>query len=111
MKTKYEKLLDEGHSIHHRKRPMYSDDIIVYVLDKNEREIASVIVEIDGDCASTSALGVDHKHQRKGLATEMYTYIEKVTGLTIESPQEERTEQGHAFWNQRERPFGTKKKA
>lgn len=105
---KNQKLIDEGYSVHHRKRANYPDDLIVFVLDKSGMEIASVVVEVEQNHVSTNALGVDHKHRRKGIATEMYIYIEKITGKIIDSPEEDRSEHGDSFWKQNNRPFGKK---
>lgn len=45
---------------------------------------------------------VDHKYQRKGIATALYNYIEKDLGFELE-PNWALTDDGEAFWNSRKK--------
>jgi len=58
-----------------------------------------------GDLIATEA-ETQEDHRRKGLATSAYIFIEEYTGKKIQDNFPARTQDGTAFWNQQDRPFG-----
>jgi GNAT superfamily N-acetyltransferase len=49
---------------------------------------------------------VKPRYRRQGLATAMYQFAEMKTGEKIQSWPENRSSEGNALWEQKERPFG-----
>lgn len=89
--------LDSNYTIYHKKRPYYEEDFIVYVCDIDGNEVASVTMEVDDEGLTPYSLGVDFKHRRKGIATEMYKYAEKISGNKIVNNDDNLTLEGKKF--------------
>lgn len=74
---------------------------------KNGKAIGSAsFIYLDNPKAlGTNHVEVDRAWQRKGIATAMYSYIEKATGLKIKV-NDVQTPEGKSIWDQPDRPFG-----
>lgn len=54
----------------------------------------------------TDNVWVEEPYRRRGIATAMYTYAEKIVGTRKVSPGAGQTDDGIALWKQKNRPFG-----
>lgn len=52
-----------------------------------------------------SSVNVVEQYQRKGIASAMYSKVEKVTGMKV-IPSDQQTKDAREFWDQDNRPFG-----
>ena len=98
----------EGYTIHHN---IDKNNIIVFAKDTNGDKVARAAFIIKDDKLRTAPgniVHVDKDHRRKGLATEMYKYAEKITGKKIVITHT--TGEGGKFWDQLNRPFGVESK-
>lgn len=117
---KFEQLEKDGYVVKLTKEDPSSDDITYTVKafdkegsqvgeytfkqflpsDEPRHEAAYTLISIDAD--------TEENHRRKGLATKAYCFIENYTGLILENKGRlrTRTDDGEAFWNQPNRPFG-----
>ena len=98
----------QGYEIGHVK---HGNAIKVFARDNAGNKVGSVSVYPTEDDTSLIAndLMVKPEHRRKGIATAMYQYAEKVMGKRFQNEPEAgrgRTPAGQAFWNQPNRPFG-----
>jgi predicted GNAT family acetyltransferase len=97
--TIYEK---EEYSINHE---LVDNKIIIFAKDSSGNKIARAAFIIKNDNLKTAPgniVWVDKNYRRKGIATEMYKYAEKLTGKKI--IRTHTTGEGGAFWDQPNRP-------
>jgi hypothetical protein len=95
---KHGNLSDQGHINTHTP--------VVYAETKN-REHAG-IVQTDKHPKGGVKINyteVEPAHRRKGLASGMYSYLEKLTGQKLERPSSQ-TPAAQNLWGQKKRPFG-----
>jgi hypothetical protein len=93
---------------------MYSEDEIkrfgllgqILVFDKNDNtEIGNSSFGFNEEGILKASIDVRPDFRRKGVGTQMYLYIEELTGLKI-TPSPKHSSDAEKFWNQSNRPFG-----
>jgi predicted GNAT family acetyltransferase len=111
----------EGYKISHK--GTLSDDLEIHAHDINGKHVGSALIDRLGDHHIVSAsTNVHPEHQRKGLASAMYSHAESLTGRKMkpvtdlpESKKEGnygyQSEAGKALWSQKDKSFGKSEKA
>lgn len=86
----------------------------VHAKDKKGQVIGHAHFKVEGKnlvphepLPGTNAVEVDEDHQRKGVASAMYSHAEKQTKKKL-IPSSSQTDEGEALWAQKNRPFGKK---
>jgi hypothetical protein len=79
----------------------------ILAFDKNDKtEIGSATFGFDyKNGPLKGAIDVRPDFRRKKVATQMYVFIEELTGLKIQ-PEAKHSDSAEKFWNQPNRPFG-----
>lgn len=72
----------------------------------NQEVVGTAVFDTHENRLYPLSVNVSAAHRRKGLATAMYQFAEKKTGLAI-GPSPEQSSAGKALWEQPNRPFGT----
>jgi oligoribonuclease (3'-5' exoribonuclease)/8-oxo-dGTP pyrophosphatase MutT (NUDIX family) len=80
--------------------------ISVYAYSPSGEVIGSVRFDNSGVELHPSELEINKEHRRKGLASAMYAYAEKVTGAKV-VPGEDQSSDAKKLWNQPNRSFGS----
>lgn len=86
---------------HESGRPM----TIVVAHDSNGEAVGSADLLHTGDSLTANNVEVEPKHRRKGIASAMYSYAEKLTGKRIR-PHNIQSSLGRALWSAPGRAFG-----
>lgn len=98
----------EGYHISHVIR---GDRIVVTTKDQDENKVGQLTLVDKGEYiknAPAHIVYVHEPHQRKGIASAMYQYAERITGK--KAKQGMTTPAGEKLWSQPNRPFGESKK-
>jgi len=84
-------------------------DLIVHVLYEGE-DIAEGHFTDDGNSVYCQQVNVNDCHQRRGVGTAMYMYVERLQNCVLENfwanDTEYQTPAARALWAQANRPFG-----
>ncbi len=77
----------------------------VYAKDKQGNKVGELEIQHGENHIESEWTKVHDDHQRKGLASAMYSHAEKISGKKME-PAYEQSLEGERFWAQPNRPFG-----
>ena len=97
----------EGYTLHHDEHEVSPNEYVPAVIarDKKGHQVAHLAYEpMNVNSLYPRHVNVDQEHQRKGIASAMYSFAENKHGKKFESGN--RTDQSKALWDQPNRPFG-----
>lgn len=73
---------------------------------ENGKFAGSVDFVVQGGHLISANTEIEDDYLRQGIATALYVYAERETGMTAE-PHRMQSQEGREFWSQKDRPFGS----